>query len=435
MEITTILITLAFGLAVGFIAAKQYFMRDINNIREKNSNLEKEKFNLEKENTRLITIREENIKNAANIFENMQKNLEEKFENISNRVLKTQQADLEQKQKDGINNIIAPFKKDIFDFKTLIENTNRLNNEDKGYLKKEIDDLKNINYNLNQNTNDLLKALKGNSKIQGDWGENILKNILDMAGFLEGRDYKMQYNIKGENDENLRPDCIIFMPDGKKMIVDSKVSISSYIDYVKTDDPDLAKEFLEKHVTSIKNHIKELATKNYQSYLDGNNLDFVFMFIPNEQAYIEALKINSDIYENAYKSNIAITTPSSILPILRTVKNLWNIEKQNENAGKIAKKAGQLYDKLVGFVDNMQLIDKGINSAKTAYDKAIAQLKTGRGSAISIAGQMKSYGAITTKSLPGEMMDDTIELLEQRVENADFDNNKINTSKDGLFDL
>ena len=162
---------------------------------------------------------------------------------------------------------------------------------------------------------------------------------------------------------------------------------------------------------SKENHIKELSSKNYQKFLDGYSLDFVFMFIPNEHAYIEALKNDNTIYNNAYKNNIAITTPSSILPILRTVKNLWNIEKQNENANKIAKKAGQLYDKLVGFVDNMNDIDKGITNARRAYDQAFSQLKTGRGNAISLAENMKHLGAATIKSLPSDITE-TENLLE-----------------------
>ena len=156
---------------------------------------------------------------------------------------------------------------------------------------------------------------------------------------------------------------------------------------------------MELHVSSIKKHINELATKEYQKLLKDNSLDFVFMFIPNEHAYIEALKFDSSIYDNAYKNNVAITTPSSILPILRTVKNLWNIEKQNENASKIAEKAGQLYDKLAGFVGNMESIDKSLVGARKAYDEAFKQLSTGRGSAIGLAEKMKELGAKTIKDI------------------------------------
>ena len=351
------------------------------------------------ENEKLKVMNEAQKETSQSNFVMMQKTLEEKFENISNKVLKTQKEDLQREQKENLANILNPFKMEIGDFKNLIQQTNKMNIEDKGFLKKELSDLRLLNSSLSKNADDLVNALKGNSKIQGDWGENQLKNILDMAGYLEGQDYQMQFNLKSDDGDNLRPDCIICLPDGKKLIVDSKVSISNYVDYMKSENPQERKHYLELHVSSIKKHINELATKEYQKLLKDNSLDFVFMFIPNEHAYIEALKFDSSIYDNAYKNNVAITTPSSILPILRTVKNLWNIEKQNENASKIAEKAGQLYDKLAGFVGNMESIDKSLVGARKAYDEAFKQLSTGRGSAIGLAEKMKELGAKTIKDI------------------------------------
>lgn len=351
------------------------------------------------ENEKLKVMNEAQKETSQSNFVMMQKTLEEKFENISNKVLKTQKEDLQREQKENLANILNPFKMEIGDFKNLIQQTNKMNTEDKGFLKKELSDLRLLNSSLSKNADDLVNALKGNSKIQGDWGENQLKNILDMAGYLEGQDYQMQFNLKSDDGDNLRPDCIICLPDGKKLIVDSKVSISNYVDYMKSENPQERKHYLELHVSSIKKHINELATKEYQKLLKDNSLDFVFMFIPNEHAYIEALKFDSSIYDNAYKNNVAITTPSSILPILRTVKNLWNIEKQNENASKIAEKAGQLYDKLAGFVGNMESIDKSLIGARKAYDEAFKQLSTGRGSAIGLAEKMKELGAKTIKDI------------------------------------
>ena len=184
------------------------------------------------------------------------------------------------------------------------------------------------------------------------------------------------------------------------MIIDAKVSLSNFMDYVKEDDEKLAKQHMDLHIDSIKRHIKELSKKEYQKNIDGSSLDFVFMFIPNESAYLEALKADISVYDFAYKNNIAITTPSSIIPILRTIKNLWNIEKQNQNVKEISKTAGILYDKLYGFVDNMEKIEKGLGTAKTAYDNAFSQLATGKGNAISIAERLKKMGANTTKQLP-----------------------------------
>ena len=402
MEIATIL------LFIISIVAVFYWQKELNEKNRIKDNFTKLKFEKDKLEFILKTEKE----NASKNLDLIQKTMEEKFENISNRVLKNQKEDLDREQKENLSTILNPFKMDINNFKSLIERTNEINREDKGFLKKNLEDLKNMNTTLSKNADDLVKALKGNTKSQGDWGENQLKNILDMAGFLEGIDYQMQFNLKGEDGENLRPDCIISLPDGKKLIVDSKVSISNYVDYVKSEDNSEKRHFLDLHISSIKKHISELSTKEYQKLLKDNSLDFVFMFIPNEHAYIEALKADNTIYDNAYKNNVAITTPSSILPILRTVKNLWNIEKQNQNASKIADKAGQLYDKLVGFVGNMEGIDKGLNTAKKAYDEAFKQLSSGRGNAISIAEDMKSLGAKTTKEIGIDIKDDIKSITE-----------------------
>ena len=322
------------------------------------------------------------------------------FENISNRVLQMQKEYFDREQKQSLSNILNPFQNQIKDFREVIEKTNLKNENDKGALSRELAELKNMNTTLSKNADDLVNALKGNSKVQGDWGEHKLKTILDMSGLDEGVDYHMQFNTKGEEGQNLRPDCVINLPNGKKLIVDSKVSITNYIDFIKEEDEEKRKHHLNLHINSVKKHIAELSNKSYQKYL--SDIDFVFMFIPNEHAYIEALKYDNKIYDTAYKANVAITTPSSILPILRTVKNLWNIEKQNQNASIIAEKAGKLYDKLANFVENMKKIDKGLVSARNAYDDAFNQLSDGRGSALSIAEEIKEKGAKTLKEIKVE---------------------------------
>ncbi len=319
------------------------------------------------------------------------------FENISNKVIKMQKDDFDKEQRASLSTLLNPFQMQIRDFKELIEKTNIINANDKGALHRELEDLKRLNANLSKNADDLTNALKGNTKLQGDWGEHQLKTILSVAGFIDGIDYNMQFNDKNEEGRNIRPDCVIHLPNGKKLIVDSKVSITNYIDYVREEDEEKRKQYLKQHTESIKRHIQELSKKEYQKYL--SDIDFVFMFIPNEQAYIEALKYDNNIYDTAYKSNVAITTPSSILPILRTIRNLWNIEKQNQNSAIIAQQAGKLYDKLASFIENMKKIDKGISTAREAYDTAFKQLSDGRGSAISIAEDLKDKGAKTIKEI------------------------------------
>ena len=362
----------------------------------KNQKLSQRNFELK------ISLEQEVKNNEAKISEmlKIKEEFSREFENISNRVIKMQKEDFDREQRQSLTTLLNPFQTQIKDFREQIERTNLKNENDKGALKRELEELKNMNTTLSKNADDLVNALKGNSKVQGDWGEHQLKTILDMSGLNEGIDYQMQFNTKGEVGQNLRPDCVINLPNGKKLIVDSKVSITNYIDFVKEENEEKKKQYLNLHISSIKKHIAELSNKEYQKYL--SDIDFVFMFIPNEQAYIEALKCDNKIYDTAYKANVAITTPSSILPILRTVKNLWNIENQNKNASLIAEKAGKLYDKLVGFVENMKKIDKNLINARSAYDDAFNQLSDGRGSALSIAEDMKEMGAKTTKQIKVE---------------------------------
>lgn len=362
----------------------------------KNQKLSQRNFELK------ISLEQEVKNNEAKISEmlKIKEQFSREFENISNRVIKMQKEDFDREQRQSLTTLLNPFQTQIKDFREQIERTNLKNENDKGVLKRELEELKNMNTTLSKNADDLVNALKGNSKVQGDWGEHQLKTILDMSGLNEEIDYQMQFNTKGEVGQNLRPDCVINLPNGKKLIVDSKVSITNYIDFVKEENEEKKKQYLNLHISSIKKHIAELSNKEYQKYL--SDIDFVFMFIPNEQAYIEALKCDNKIYDTAYKANVAITTPSSILPILRTVKNLWNIENQNKNASLIAEKAGKLYDKLVGFVENMKKIDKNLINAKSAYDDAFNQLSDGRGSALSIAEDMKEMGAKTTKQIKVE---------------------------------
>ena len=362
----------------------------------KNQKLSQRNFELK------ISLEQEVKNNEAKISEmlKIKEQFSREFENISNRVIKMQKEDFDREQRQSLTTLLNPFQTQIKDFREQIERTNLKNENDKGVLKRELEELKNMNTTLSKNADDLVNALKGNSKVQGDWGEHQLKTILDMSGLNEGIDYQMQFNTKGEVGQNLRTDCVINLPNGKKLIVDSKVSITNYIDFVKEENEEKKKQYLNLHISSIKKHIAELSNKEYQKYL--SDIDFVFMFIPNEQAYIEALKCDNKIYDTAYKANVAITTPSSILPILRTVKNLWNIENQNKNASLIAEKAGKLYDKLVGFVENMKKIDKNLINAKSAYDDAFNQLSDGRGSALSIAEDMKEMGAKTTKQIKVE---------------------------------
>jgi DNA recombination protein RmuC len=272
-----------------------------------------------------------------------------------------------------------------------------LNQADKGAREKEMQTLK----LRSKNAEELVVALIGYNRAHGDWGEHQLKSILDMVGMVEGEHYEMQAAGKGEDGQNLRPDCVLRMPPNRRIIIDSKMSLTSYIAYANEESPDRRRELLSRHVLSVRRHIDELRRKEYHK-IGASGFDFVFMFIPNESAFIAALQADPAIYDAAYMDGIAIATPISILPILRTIQGIMNMDKRNRNAEEIARVAGRLYDKLAGFIDNMRRIDRSLSSARSSYDDAFRQLSDGRGSAMSIAEDMRRLGAKTAKNIGGD---------------------------------
>ena len=326
----------------------------------------------------------------------------DRFELMSKKALESQEDSFNKKQKASLDHILSPFKEEITNFKKKIEDTNKLQSESKGKFEEQFKHLMDMNKTLSTDANNLTEALKGNSKIQGDWGETQLKRVLDITGLRDGIDYYAQPNLKDDDGNNLRPDYIVKLPGDKNLVIDSKVSLTNYADYCKEEDKDKKKDLLHKHVSSIKKHISSLSNQEYHKYLKKNSLDYVFMFIPVEQAYIEALKEDNDIYENAYKNNVMITTPSSLLPILRSVENIWNLENRNNNIEQIADAGGKLYDKLDGFVKDMKKIDTNLDKAKSSYEEAFKKLSSGRGNAINLAEKMKDLGAKTNKQIDVE---------------------------------
>ncbi|MCI7420077.1 MAG: DNA recombination protein RmuC, partial [Alphaproteobacteria bacterium] len=235
--------------------------------------------------------------------------------------------------------------------------------------------------------------------MQGDWGEIELNRILEVAGLQKNIDYFTQENFKNENNQNLRPDVIVRLPNNRSVIVDSKVSMNDYISYVNAEDETAKAAALQRHIQCLRNHIDELSGKEYQKLLKEESLDYVVIFIPIESAFVEAIKKDDSLYDYAYKKNVALTTPSSLLPILRTVENLWQIETRNKYVQKIAEVGGSLYDKLANFVDDMQKIDKALDAARTNYDTAISKLASGKGNALSLANRLKEYGAKANKQI------------------------------------
>ena len=381
--------------------------------------LKKENVRLNNENMRLtaqasaletqMKDERQHLNDKIEELKNARAELSIQFKTVSADVLKEQSQDFKKNQQESLGQILMPLKDQLDAFKKRMEEINQINASDKGKMDEQLRNLLAMNQTLSEDAQNLTNALKGNTKRQGDWGETQLERVFEVAGFEKGINYTTQTNFKDDEGNNKRPDFIVNLPDNRRLIVDCKVSLNAYMRYVKAETPEDKKKYLAEHVQALRNHIKGLASKNYQTIVKEMDLDYVFMFIPIEHAYIEALSADPEIYEAAYQNNIAITTASSLLPVLRTIENMWRIEKQNKNVQKIAEIGGKLHDKLVGFVEDMQGIDKALMNAKNSYDKAFKKLSEGKGNAIGWAEKLKLQGAKVTKEF---QIDSDEELLQ-----------------------
>ncbi len=376
--------------------------KNIAELKERCLNYAAENSQLLAENTKLKSDYENQKKYLEAKLADLEKNKEEmteRFKNVSNEVIQSQQRRFNEEQKNVLGLVLEPFKQQIADFKTKVESAHEDSLKNKSSFDEQLKNLLNLNQTLSKDAENLSAALKGNKKIQGNWGEFQLERILEISGLQKGINYVTQETFRNDDNRMLRPDVIIKLPNDRSVIVDSKVSLNDYVNYVNCDDDSMRQVYLQRHIQCVKKHIDELAGKDYQKLIKNNMLDYVVIFIPVESAYVEAVRADNSLYDYAYKKNIAITTPSSLLPILRTIENLWQIENQNRNVAEIATIGGSLYDKIVGFVEDMKHIDKSIESARKNYEQAMNKLSTGKGNALSLAGRLKEKGAKVTKNL------------------------------------
>ena len=342
-----------------------------------------------------------------------------KFRDISNEILRIQSTQINEAQKNNLSALLTPFREQLQSFKEEVSKANTENIKNKLSFDQQFKDLLQLNQNLSSDAQNLTNALRGSKKMQGDWGEVELNRLLDISGMQKNIDFFTQENFKDENNQNLRPDVVVRLPNNRGVIIDSKVSMNDYIDYVNTEDENIKSQHLQKHIQCIRAHIDELSAKEYQKLLKEESLDYVVIFIPIESAFAAAIKEDASLYDYAYKKNIALTTPSSLLPILRTVENLWQIENRNKYVQKIAEVGGNLYKKLVNFTEDMKKIDNSLDGARKNYEKAINKLSRGRGNALSLAAQLKMYGAKVGNEEIGIEFDDSENELLQINDNSE----------------
>jgi DNA recombination protein RmuC len=303
-----------------------------------------------------------------------------------------------------MQNILSPLQDKIHLFEKKVEDTHKESIDYHAALRQQIIGLRDMNIQMSKETLNLTKALKGDSKMQGNWGELVLERVLEKSGLEKGREYEVQQAFTTEEGNRVFPDVVINLPDGKKMVVDSKVSLTAYEKYSNEEDELLKNGFLKEHVASIKRHVEQLGNKNYHDLYQIESPDFVLLFIPIEPAFAIALSEDTYLYNRAFEKNIVIVTPATLLATLRTIDSMWANQKQQENAFEIARQAGALYDKFEGFVADLIKIGKKIDESKVEYSGAMNKLIEGKGNLITSVEKLKKMGAKAKKALPDSIL-------------------------------
>ncbi len=334
----------------------------------------------------------------------LQEKFTTEFENLANKILDEKSTKFTEQNKENIKNILTPLQERISSFEKKVEETHKENSISNASLKEQIIGLKDLNAQMSKEATNLTKALKGDNKVQGNWGELVLERVLEKSGLEKDREYFIQQNFSREDGTRALPDVIILLPDGKRIIIDAKVTLVAYERFINEDEHDLKEVYLKEHINSLKKHIDQLSNKNYQDLYDIESLDFVLLFIPIETAFSVAINKENSLYNKAFDKNIVIVTPSTLLATLRTIDTMWGNEKQQRNALEIAKQAGALYDKFEGLVKDLTSIGKKIDDTKKDYSAAMNKLVSGRGNLITSVEKLKKMGAKAKKSLPENMI-------------------------------
>jgi len=376
---------------------------ELEELRRKNNSLSIEHTKLEAElkNTQVkLTENKEEV-------EKLQEKFTKEFENLANKILDEKSIKFKEQNKESIGEILNPLKEKIQIFEKKVEDTNKESIVRNSALKQQIEGLEKLNLKMSQEAINLTKALKGDSKTQGNWGELILERVLEKSGLEKGREYDLEKSFATEEEgkTRLRPDVIINLPDNRKMVVDSKVSLTSYEQYVNSETEEEKVVFVKEHVNSLKRHVDQLSAKKYEDLHQIESPDFVLLFIPIEPAFAVALEADHELYNKAFVKNIVIVTPSTLLATLRTIDSMWQNEKQQKNAIEIARQAGALYDKFEGLLQDLIKVGNKLKDTKTEYEGAMNKLVNGRGNLITSVEKIKKLGAKAKKALPNTLLE------------------------------
>jgi DNA recombination protein RmuC len=389
---------------------EEQLRRQIEELQTRSDKLDKlllEKIDLERENVKLATeLREETLRSAENqqILNSAKKELQSQFENLANQIFTEKTRMFADQSKANLETILTPFKEKIAEFEKKVTEVYNTEGKERHSLIREVQRLQELNQKIGVDAENLTRALKGDSKTQGTWGEIILERILEESGLRKGIEYDSQGGFRDADGRLLKPDVVVHLPEEKDIIIDSKVSLVAYERYVRAEQEDERDWAVREHLLSINAHLKGLEAKKYDELPGLKSLDFVLMFVPIESAFMLAIEKDSEIFRKAFDKNIMIVSPSTLLVTLRTIQNIWRYEHQSKNAQEIAEKAGKLYDKFVGFVADIEKIGEQIDSTRKAYDGAHNKLVSGKGNLVARAQNLIDLGVKSRKPLPAAIL-------------------------------
>lgn len=340
-------------------------------------------------------------------LEVLRQQMKEQFSAIAADIVLKNANRIQEEHKEKLDDILSPLREKIEKFETQVRQTHEERIREHQSLREQLGQLQSLNKSIGDEARNLVTALKGQSKTQGNWGEMILEKILERSGLVKGREYFVQSSMQSEEGRRLQPDVIISLPEGRSLVVDSKVSLIAYERYCNEEDEAARALALREHLNSVRKHIKDLSGKNYQSLYEINTLDFVLLFIPVEPAFALAVEQDHELFNEAFDRNIVLVTTSTLLATLRTIASIWRLEYQNKNALEIARQSGDLYDKFVALVDDMISVGKKIQEAQGAYENTMNKLHLGRGNLISRVENLKKLGLKTSKQINQKLLDRT----------------------------
>ncbi|MEO6884549.1 MAG: DNA recombination protein RmuC [Bacteroidia bacterium] len=440
-------LVLGFGMAFLFLKNKNNSTKDVEELNKKNNSLDKEKSLKEQEiiflkndsekkisewkqerenlisenlaerekvialNMRIAKAEEafssmkEKLSTQKIEMEELQKKFSVEFENIANKILEDKSKKFTEQNKTNLDIILNPLKEKIKDFEEKVDKAYKAESTERTTLKAEIKNLIDLNKQVSEDANNLAKALKGDNKKQGNWGEIILEKVLERSGLVKDQEYRTQFSTTNDENNRIQPDVVILLPDNKHIVVDSKVSLIAYEAFVNATSEEDKEKYIKEHIASVRNHVKMLSEKNYQTSPDFNTPDFVLLFIPIESSFSVAVQADQEIFNYAWDKKIVIVSPSTLLATLRTIASVWKQERQTKNALEIARQSGNLYDKFVGFVEDLEKIGKSIDTSKSAYESAFNKLKSGSGNLIKRAQDIEKLGAKSTKKLSEKLIE------------------------------